>query len=995
MIFRNSLLNLKRAWKKTTVFLALLLALTALLSLSLSVWVSVSDFLARARDEYRTVGVFEYLDPTFPGDSAHSAEAQAAAEELAALDIGAAPGALGWDATERAMGVIAGYTRADFAVPLANAAVLIVRDPFLDKNGLYWCSVDTPLYSREDCTELRIFLDVPEGTVLEYGRYYAVCGEFYSGLTSFKYFLVNGIENAAAARSGCETPAPCTDVTTPDGSWGLDPDSAYYDAAETLRAVNSSVNVCATSDIKSLTQFQQRRQNLTDGRDFTAEEYAAGAQVCLIPKGVSDAMGLAVGDAIDLSIAVTDGASAYEAYWAAAGYTYSDAYTIVGIVSDVSGADPSVYIPKSAVAPLANLIGSTLGVAHVDNDAADTFYTALEGRLPERVSLTLYDQGYAGVAESFGYIKRIAALTTAACALVCLAVLGMFGYLYVYRQRDVSRIMIRLGTGKRRVYGYFAAGSAVLAAAASLLGAAAGRAFSGSVGQAVARFAAEHTLVDARYSRTALTVTRDADFVMAVPLSLYLAVAAVVTLLAVAFCLGFTARTFVRRGGRRAISGRGGARSVSLRGGAAKYALLNASRGGVRTAIAPALALAAAILFTSLAASSAAYEAKLRDVYDSTAVTGVMTDGAGRLSAATSMTGDLLNSLIATGQVEDVSVTRSVYQYYLGHIEKDGVAMEAPEFKDILPQSGFAMETFLDNVERGGKFIFTNDLDASPEFLYSGGAETRWLEGAEKADFNSGAISGYVVSTEFLAENDLELGDSIRVFFYSDRTMSGRSSIKGTMDAPIVGCYVKQGKPDNIYFPMGALLDVTAMPLSPEDEGFEYLRFKSCDSVSFTLADSARIWDFKQQLEDAGFTQAGTLRGSRSYLVLEDRTLLTMVGNLTQQIRFADMLYPLLSAFALVCGFLAAFLLTRSRQRELAIMRAMGARKGRAFAGVFLELALLTALGAGAGLLIRWGAPPLGAQLTAGYVAASLAGSALALLLMNRGIALAMLHEEE
>ena len=958
MIFRNSLLNLRRAWKKTTVFLALLLALTTLLSLSVSVWVSVSGFLNGAREEYRTVGVFEYLDPAEPGDATHSAEAQRALRELDALNIAAVPGALGWDATERAIGVIDGY-------------------------------------SREDCTELHIFLQVPENTVLEYDRFYAVCGEFYSGITSYKYFLANGMENAAAARSGCETPAPCTDVTTPEGSWSLPADSAYYDAAETIRAVNNSVNVWATSDAASLPAFQQQRRSVVAGRELTAEEYAREERVCLLSQSVAEMLGLAPGDTVELSLAATEGADADESYWAGVGFASQNEYTVVGLVSDVIGEAPAVYLPKSADAPLTNLVGATLGVARVENDAAAEFYAALENVLPERVSLTLYDQGYAGVAESFGYIRRIAALTTAACALVCLAVLGMFGYLYVYRQREVSQIMIRLGTGKRRVYGYFAAGSGVLGGAASLVGAAAGWLLSGVVGQAVARFAEEHTLVDARYSRSALTVTRGTDFSVDVAPGLFLAVAGAVTLLAVGFCMAFTARTLARRGGRRAGSGRGGARSVSLRGGAAKYALLSVFRGGTRTAIAPALALAATILFTSLASSSASYEARLGEIYASTPVTGALTDGAGRVRGTAAMTGDLLNALIATGQVEDVAVTRSVYQYYLGPVEKDGKAMAAPEFTDVLPQSGFAMETFLDNVERGGKFIFTNDLDDSPEFLFSGGAETRWLEGVEREDFNSGEQIGYVVSTDFLAENNLALGDSIRVYYYADRSMDGRDNVTGTVDAPIVGSYVKQGKLSNLYFPMGALRNLTALPLSPEDEGYEALRYQIYNSVGFALKEPAQIWNFKQQLADASFAQAGTQRGARTYLVLEDRTLLTLVGNLKQQMRFAELLYPLLYALALGCGLLSSFLITRSRQRELAVMRAVGAKKGRAFAALFLELALLTLLGAGLGLALGWRSPRLGFVLTGAYVLLSLAGGALALLRMNRGAAMAMLHEEE
>ena len=65
------------------------------------------------------------------------------------------------------------------------------------------------------------------------------------------------------------------------------------------------------------------------------------------------------------------------------------------------------------------------------------------------------------------------------------------------------------------------------------------------------------------------------------------------------------------------------------------------------------------------------------------------------------------------------------------------------------------------------------------------------------------------------------------------------------------------------------------------------------------------------------------------------------------------------------------------------------------FGALFLELALLTLLGAGLGLALGWRSPRLGFVLTGAYVLLSLAGGALALLRMNRGAAMAMLHEEE
>jgi len=401
MIFYNSMKNLLRARGKTALFFALILILTLLLGLDACVWTSVTGYLNACDLNYTTIGLFEYMGADYPDERIYDAGVAETMESFDFSQLADNDSVLLWEAAGRALGYTEGYTRTDSGMYDKNRAVLVVGLPYLADNGLYRSLVTETLYSYQDHTGDLIFVDTDGLTELAAGHYYLISGTYYDGTTSYTYLGLAPLESAAVAAAGAADPV-YLDITDPDADVGytLPKDSVFWDIAETERILNNSLDVFATGDIDAQVSFQQNESYITDGRAFTAEEYASGAKVCIVSEALCKKLGLGVGDTLPISLASSGDAPVYESYWAEAGFASTADYTIVGVMSTPKTMEQYVYVPKGADPVFdQNVIGYTIGTALLKNGEADSFYSEMEQVLPDRVRLTIYDQGYAAAAE--------------------------------------------------------------------------------------------------------------------------------------------------------------------------------------------------------------------------------------------------------------------------------------------------------------------------------------------------------------------------------------------------------------------------------------------------------------------------------------------------------------------------------------------------------------------------------------------------------------------
>ncbi|NLG37367.1 MAG: ABC transporter permease, partial [Clostridiales bacterium] len=341
----------------------------------------------------------------------------------------------------------------------------------------------------------------------------------------------------------------------------------------------------------------------------------------------------------------------------------------------------------------------------------------------------------------------------------------------------------------------------------------------------------------------------------------------------------------------------------------------------------------------------------------------------------------------------ELSVTKSVPSRYLGRSVVDG----EPQFVALLeaPQSSFAAETLYNEILRGPAVILTNDLAKSPEFYYSDTIITEFLSGYD-VSFLADSVDdspGCMVSTSLMEETGVRLGDTIRV-----ATATGNMYRYNHLDLRVVGSYVKQGSKDNIYCQLGAYIDPDQLTGDPEEMRVKLYRY-IFDSAVFTVADSERLGDFKTYLSEQGYSQVNRAGQIRSFIVFGDKSLLTAVSTLTQQIRYIRILYPFLYILVGAIGFIVSYLISVSRRKEFATMRGLGAEPSCAFLSFFYEQSLLCLLGCSVGLA-AWTlyARPSGALhiiLTAGFAVCYIIGCALSIRVMGRAAVLSILSQED
>ncbi len=1001
MIFKHSLKNIVRAGGKSALFAFLILVLTVIFSLGVSVWVSIESFLADCESEYRTIAYFEYMGTEYPDESLRDPSVDAAAAELTAESIKALPGVLHWESPERALGSIEGYADYSSEVLAPEFAAVVVKYSGTSM-GYYSCLVVDTLYSYRDISGMRLRM-YPETTPeLERDHYYLMAGNLLYGQTADKYFGIGNVHIAAAEDAGISLADDqlWLDITTADGGWSIPEGSVIPELAESMSVLNNQLLVTATGDLGTLLPFHQQDLYISSGREFTAEEYAQrGAPVCIVSDQLCRKLDVGLGERISMSMAVSATAPTAESYWSGTGFAYEDEFTIVGITNTLKQYAGHVFIPAGGGRDFSqNHSGFELGTAILDNSLADDFYEAVLPLLPNRVLVNIYDQGYGSVAAPFRDILNVAIVVTLVCALVALAVLILFGYLFVYRQREVSQIMIRLGAGKRRTRLYFLGGSGLIALVAAAVGSVIGYLLSGRVGALVQGFAGGYSNFDAHFSNGNLSIIKPLAYSPELPLLPFILVGASVFALALLSCFYFTERSFTapqkKKKTRRVPKA---ARSSIMRGGAVKYSLLSIKRGGARSFASPLLAFMAALFLCQLVTTAASYNTQLERIVDDAKISGALTDSHGRQTGQVVVSAYTVNTLARSGYIDDIALAKPFM-----FAEYDDINL------NVL-NGGFSMDTFMAGRARAGRLVPTNSIADAPEFYYSSTKpEVRYLEGYDESfmskprdgrraanmdryyNYTDPGDEWYcVVPSTYLAERGLELGDNIMIMMLVDDPV--------LLNMKIIGEFDKQSAKDNIYAELTVSFNPEHM-YTEDEEVLKYLGHFNVYSMSFTVPDATDLTALKQLMLNNNFSEPTAYRQNRSFVILQDKSFLATVSTIEQQIEYIGVLYPVLYGLTALVGLVAAYLLVLSRKRELAIMRGLGASSGKAFMSLFLEQAALgisgCALGLGAAAALgRWSAR--GAMLVGIFALCWFIGCAAAAAGMNGPAVLGILREEE
>ncbi len=790
------------------------------------------------------------------------------------------------------------------------------------------------------------------GFVAEKGHRYTLHGRYITSDTGYDLnFLIMDFYEA------CEIP-PYQDTTIGEA----DPIFAEY--ASLYANANNNVAVEASDDIASLELFHQNVFKLEEGRFPAPGEKG----VCVVSGDIAKQLELQPGDSISLEVFTSDGGNRF----ALSGTGDVRNLEVVGITTRVDGYYGNVWVSSGEGSFGEELFGYQLGRAVLDNASAMETVEAIQALCPDGVRVSLFDQGYAAAAQPIETMLNTASAVTLASALGALAVVFLFAYLFVGRQRETVNVLVSLGTPGGKISFWLLSGAVLISGIASAVGAFVGSMTIGRIVEMALSAASSMYTVDSRYSESAIGLVRETVAAGKASSAPAIAAFVFVFVLSLIFCwifLFLARKTTAPKRGKLSVRLPKGKSSYRGRG-AMRFARLSAGRGGWRSGVVPAVALVLSIFLGILATASAGWSEQVDALYRDAEISGRTVSVNGRSSSKLTIPADTARQIWKSGYVESIGVALG-FNYWL--------AEDMPTFGT----GGFAEENRANWISVQPDIVALNKLEASPEFIHSRTPEVEWLEGwdtsfladpdacasltetmtfFEKGSYLNAEKSADTVACiapkAFLESHGLRLGDE----FEANLTMSFNSEIiEHSRTFKAVGSFTQLGEDANLYVPLSFWCDEDWITgdedmLEPgqetntsfsDNEGrndyfYNATRFST---FTFTLAEAGRLEAMRDFLVAEGFSQVGNMGENRTTIVLYDRNFVETVSGLNRYISFSQLLFPALFVLIAVLGFIISWLMVSSRRMEFAILRGLGASRVRVFFSFFNEQAMLCIIG--------------------------------------------------
>lgn len=864
--------------------------------------------------------------------------------------------------------------------------------------------ISEALYSPHGTGGMMCYFDVADtGFLPEKGTRYLLHGAFVSSGNSARSFQVQPFPD-------------CDDDPWLELSGEDDPaltESVFTQYAERYRLSNNTAVLTTSDNIAALELFQQGTLYLNDGRFPQAGEQG----VCVISGSLSENLGLGVGDTLELQVLESN-------EWNRADVSATGdrrSLAIVGVTNLQSDYANRLWVSAAEGGFSSPHFGYLLGMVVLDNRKAAQAAEELSSLLPSLVQLTLYDQGYAAAARPIQAMETAAQAITLASVFGALAVLVLFAFLFVGRQRETVGVLVSLGTPAGKIRAWLLSGAAVISGAAALLGAVIGALTLERVTGAAMELAQRLYATDTRYSEAANGLVKEAAAAGTLPGWPAPAAGAAVFLAALALCLVFlrhARKENAPKQGRVSVRVPKGRTSVAG-GGSLRFAVLSARRGGRRSAVVVAAALVLTLFVSLLASGVQGWSGQMERLYADSRLEGQVISLNGRKQTDLVVPIQDVQAIWKSGYVDDISVSLGWHYWVSG---------EDPGFGT----GGFAEESRKNWIKGQPTLSAVNSLSAASEFYYTDRPEIQWLEGWDEGFFADSscscliddaftrrdspqdiAVCPILASSRFLERRGLELGDTVTVVLPVELSLEwGTSSFYHYLDVQVVGSFTATGQKDNLYVPLAfwcgpewlygdgdADLSDRVLGAGQDMDSlkrwlYAQTNFETC---RFTLKSAYGLEGFRDWLAGRQYSQVGKTNRNRVTVLLRDESFVDAVGGLGRYISFSRILFPVLFLVVGLLGFIISWLTVSGRRMEIAVMRGLGASPGRAFASFFLEQAALCLAGCLAGVLIMTLRCPGWAVWLAGagFLACYLAGCALSVFAAGRTNLMLLLSERE
>lgn len=268
--------------------------------------------------------------------------------------------------------------------------------------------------------------------------------------------------------------------------------------------------VTGTNDIYLMMAFYNGNAFISQGREFTEEEYARGDRVCLVSETFAQREGLALGDELPLALQYANyGRTAGRAFAVntAAAFTLINArgevypifeegdYKIVGMYGGQAGlrdeyglAYNEIIIPSRSVKnsdadnilESGPMMGSNTSFC-IANGTIDEYMEKWSRLQISNVEITFYDGGYSELEANINNMKYIARLLLVMGVSMVFMVLGYFSWLFILKQKERTAVERCLGFRKMHSFLSLFSGIFLLILVGSTCGSLAGSYLSGEI----------------------------------------------------------------------------------------------------------------------------------------------------------------------------------------------------------------------------------------------------------------------------------------------------------------------------------------------------------------------------------------------------------------------------------------------------------------------------------------------------------------------------------
>lgn len=218
------------------------------------------------------------------------------------------------------------------------------------------------------------------------------------------------------------------------------------------------------------------------------------------------------------------------------------------------------------------------------------------------------------------------------------------------------------------------------------------------------------------------------------------------------------------------------------------------------------------------------------------------------------------------------------------------------------------------------------------------------LEDGADMDFLLGKDPVCLAGENFLARNNLSIGDTVDIKLYyrqfNELGISYTYEWLADCSLRIIGSISASGSDIvriDILCPLGWA----------EEKHIQAGKDFNLDSASFTVSDSLRLNEFKAEMREylQGVSPDGRPIPKGDSLSVDDQIFILSASRVKDTLKILNTFAPVMFVIIALVGYTAAYLLIQDRRRDIAIMRSLGTGPAACIATMIIEYAILGLMG--------------------------------------------------